>query len=275
MDKEILWMTDIHLDHFNSKPWLLEPFYEQCIALKPHCIFITGDIGNAECTESILEGLSEEIMAPIYFVLGNHDFYGSSINGVQNKMHRVFHGHPRSDEIRYMGGEFSSVIQLAQKVYVVGGDGMADCRIGNPQFLYKKMNDHYLIDDFRDKSLEEVIEIRQKQAKRQASELILKLTEARQPCKLFVLTHIPPFVEACPESRYQINPANGWPYYVNVTLGEHLKTWCEANPEVMVEVLCGHTHLDCEYQALPNLRVRSQFAEYGHPERSMRMIPLY
>ena len=46
-------------------------------------MLITGDIANARTVTGWLERIDDAWERPIYFVLGNHDFYGGSIVGVR------------------------------------------------------------------------------------------------------------------------------------------------------------------------------------------------
>ena len=73
------WLTDIHLNFL--KPLALKRFYERVRAEQPGVLLVTGDIGEADSVVRFVTELAQ--IAPIYFVLGNHDYYRSSIAAVR------------------------------------------------------------------------------------------------------------------------------------------------------------------------------------------------
>ncbi len=73
----IAWMTDLHLD-FVEDTHQIERFCENIVTLNPDAVLIGGDIAIAVTLEESLLTLAKYLRRPIYFVLGNHDFYKSS-----------------------------------------------------------------------------------------------------------------------------------------------------------------------------------------------------
>src|SRR5260221_2548987 len=65
------WLTDIHLNFL--RPLALRAFYDRVREQQPNVLLVTGDIGEADSVARFVEELSA--IAPIYFVLGNHDYY--------------------------------------------------------------------------------------------------------------------------------------------------------------------------------------------------------
>src|SRR5712692_8185962 len=80
------WVTDLHLD-WVERPRRFE-FYKTLQAAGLDALLIGGDIGLAQTLPSLLSEIEEAIDAPIYCVLGNHDFCGSSIAAVRNQVRR-------------------------------------------------------------------------------------------------------------------------------------------------------------------------------------------
>jgi predicted MPP superfamily phosphohydrolase len=77
------WLTDIHLEFLTNKE---AAAFVRYLALKGlDGLFVTGDISTANRIEGHLQLFEELYKAPVYFVLGNHDYYGfdpcSSIHG--------------------------------------------------------------------------------------------------------------------------------------------------------------------------------------------------
>jgi hypothetical protein len=80
-----------------------------------------------------------------------------------------------------------------------------------------------------------------------------------------VLTHIPPFSEAC---LYEGKISNDdWlPYFASKASGDVLMNICTKHPNINFLVLCGHTHGKAKYFPLPNLIVEAGHAKYNRPE---------
>lgn len=60
-------------------------FYHELIATDSEGVVISGDIAEVPSIESILKEMASTTQKPIYFVLGNHDYYRGSINDLRNK----------------------------------------------------------------------------------------------------------------------------------------------------------------------------------------------
>src|SRR5262245_1567093 len=82
-----LWLSDIHLNLLN--PVKLEKFFSLVRASKPDMIWITGDIGEAPRLAWYLKQLEVRFQRPIYFVLGNHDYFNSSFDEVHQIIARL------------------------------------------------------------------------------------------------------------------------------------------------------------------------------------------
>src|SRR6185436_716495 len=105
----VLWLTDIHFNFL--KPVQLEKFYQQIKDGQPDCILISGDIGEAPRLKYDLQQLESRLPYPIYFVLGNHDYYGASFADVESLMHLMTHSFSRLHWLQLNG-----VVELADKV---------------------------------------------------------------------------------------------------------------------------------------------------------------
>jgi len=55
-------------------------------------LLIGGDIGEATNVEFYLRFLADNIEVPIYFVLGNHDYYWGSIDDVRSRISSLCKG---------------------------------------------------------------------------------------------------------------------------------------------------------------------------------------
>ena len=74
--------------------------------------------------------------------------------------------------------------------------------------------------------------------------------------ELLVLTHVPPFPEACIYAGEQSEPA--WlPWFTCIATGEVLTSYARAHPTTKITVLCGHSHGAGACRPEPNLEVRT------------------
>src|SRR5262245_54018805 len=79
----LAWATDVHLNFLSSHE--LADFARALDASSADAILLTGDIAEAPSLERLLVALGRALKRPIYFVLGNHDFYHGSIAEVRSK----------------------------------------------------------------------------------------------------------------------------------------------------------------------------------------------
>ncbi len=90
--KRLAWATDIHLDFVNDQQ--VEALCKEITKIEPHAALLSGDIGNALSLEKYLLKLAGRLEKSIYFVLGNHDYYGSSIAAVREKVQVLSQDNP-------------------------------------------------------------------------------------------------------------------------------------------------------------------------------------
>ena len=74
------WMSDIHLNFLEKND--LRSFLLNLASQDVDGWLISGDIGEASSVVRFLDLLASASDSPIYFVLGNHDFYGSSLSRI-------------------------------------------------------------------------------------------------------------------------------------------------------------------------------------------------
>lgn len=103
-------------------------------------MLVTGDIGESRNVAPWLERMDDAWDRPIYFVLGNHDFYGGSIAGVRSEAAALSRKRPNLRYLTALG-----VCELTPRVGLIGDDGWADARLGNYEQSLVMMNDYRLI----------------------------------------------------------------------------------------------------------------------------------
>jgi hypothetical protein len=79
--RRLAWLTDIHLN-------FVTPRHVDTLVCAVHtagaeAVLLTGDVAEAPELVAHLESLDARLERPLYFVLGNHDFYRGSIAAVR------------------------------------------------------------------------------------------------------------------------------------------------------------------------------------------------
>ncbi len=253
------WLTDIHLNFL--RPLALQAFYDRVAAERPDVILASGDIGEAPNVIGFVDGLAAAAQAPVYFVLGNHDYYRSSIKTVR-------------DQVRGLRGAAKWLpaqgpVRLTDETVLLGVDGWGDARCGDLASTVK-LSDWKLIDDFK-KSTEPTarIELLQRLGANEARALRELLGQAPPSPSLLVMTHVPPFPEACVYGGSQ-SDATWLPWFTCIATGEILLEYARTHPDQRITVICGHSHGLGTFQAAPNLEVRTGgwpagVEDYGNP----------
>jgi len=260
---QLTWLTDIHLNFLDKEERKL--FYQKIFSRNCDGVLISGDIAEAPCLVDILNEMTEHIKKPIYFILGNHDYYRGQIHEVRDALTTLIKTH---DQLFWLPA--SGIQVLNNNTILLGQDGWADGRLGDYQNSRVTLNDSRLIADlFQEKILgkSQLLKKMQQLADADARRLEHDLSQAinQNPKKVIVLTHVPPFKEACMHNG-QMSDENWLPYFGSKVMGDVLQKAAEKNPSVEFLVLCGHTHSKAHYKPLDNLTVRAGKAEYYQPE---------
>jgi hypothetical protein len=197
---------------------------------------------------------------PVYFVLGNHDFYRSSIARTRQRVIRATREQPN---LIYLTD--CPPIELAPAVYIVGEDGWGDATIGDYANSYVRLNDFQLIREFvtagRPHWQQQLQQLGFESAARLAAKLNDLPLETRQ---VLVVTHVPPLRQAC---WYEGRTSDDhWaPFFVCGQVGQVLIDTARARPSCQFVVICGHTHHAGLATIAPNLQIHTGAAEYGQP----------
>lgn len=260
---KLAWLTDIHLNFLDEQKRKL--FYQQIVETNCDAILLTGDIAEAPTLNAILQEMAANIKKPIYFVLGNHDYYRGDIENVHQEITALMQEEPLLKWMPVTGSQL-----LTNEVMLVGQNGWADGRYGNYQDSRAALNDSRMIADlFQQKIIGKyaLLEKMQQLADDDAEKLAADLAQAAEKNikQIIVLTHVPPFKET---SLYngKISNDDFLPYFASKAIGDVLLSFAEQNPAIKILTLCGHTHEACVYQPLHNLIIKVGKAEYGQPE---------
>ncbi len=255
---KLAWLTDIHLEFLT--PSGLADF---CIALarsEAEAFLISGDISQAQSLKKHLRILERTLERPIYFVLGNHDYYHGSIDGVRDQVARMSAESPLLHWLPATG-----MVPLGDETTLVGHDGWADGRYGDYVNSRVLLNDYRFIEDFQGLNAPRRLHKLQALGDQAATFLRAVLPGALDRSRrVVVLTHVPPFAEAAWHEGNR--SGDDWlPHFSSQAVGDVLREMMEARPDREMLVLCGHTHSAGEVPVLPNLTVLTGGAKYGEP----------
>jgi 3',5'-cyclic AMP phosphodiesterase CpdA len=257
----LAWLTDIHLDFIDA---LTTERFLQSVAEQADAIAISGDIAESHGIYHYLRKMDEIVGKPIYFVLGNHDFYRGSISQVRRLIAEVA---TESKHLKYLTA--TAVEELTPRTAIVGHDGWPDGRLGDFDRSEVILNDHLLIAelavcwngvDLDKRKLKPILMALADEAARHF-EQVLEMATSQCP-NVIAVTHVPPFREA---AWYQGRPSNDdfLPHFASKVVGDVMVKVMKEHPQSNLLVLCGHTHGGGEIKVLDNLRVLTGEAEYG------------
>jgi 3',5'-cyclic AMP phosphodiesterase CpdA len=256
---KLAWVTDIHLNFIG--PEEVDAFTRAIAAAGPDVVLVAGDIAEAPTVEGHLLTLARALGRPIYFVLGNHDFYFGGIAEVRAAVDTL---PARSPWLRWLNT--AGVVELSPRTALVGHDGWGDGRLGSGSRSRVMLNDFVVIRDLTGLPAGERFTRLGALGDEAAAHVRATLPAALARYEHVVfLTHVPPFAEACWHDGK--TSGDDWlPYFTCKAVGDALVEAATARPDRNLTVLCGHTHGAGRAQILPNLEVLTGAAEYGAPE---------
>ncbi len=252
----LLWITDPHFNFLGASAW---SYFKHRLAFYPKEVplVITGDIAESRDFSRYLKELEQD--RNVYFVLGNHDFYGDSIAAARD----CARSRPGYLEWR------NEPVRLSDTACLVGVDGWYDFNEGAGADTQLRMSDWGVITDFKDKSMLSIAKMSALLAKQSAKLALKKLELAFAKYKtVYLATHVPPFLGASLSPRRLPSDKDWAPVMVNTALGEALRS---VRLDKFVHVLCGHTHTEA-HMVVPvnglgagraNVKVSAGRANYG------------
>lgn len=261
---DIAWITDPHLNFVTEEVMVT---LARAAGIRAEAMLITGDIAESKSLLRCLKIMQAEFKGPIYFVAGNHDFYGcASIATAEETF-----GRSRAEPLTYLTS--SGVIELSPGVALVGDDGWYDGRNGNMMNsqgnLTMELCDFSEIPDLK-ASMRGIgamgLQIKLKElGDRAVARVRPKLVEALAKYKHVIFaTHVPPFAGA---AWYKGKPSESYaqPFFSSKCMGDMIFELTGENPDKQVTVLCGHSHFYGLYKPDANLEVYTGYAKYYNP----------
>lgn len=253
------WMSDIHLNFLDENR--LRSFLSGLSSYNVDGWLISGDIGESSNVIYFLDLLIDTLDQPIYFVLGNHDFYGSSLSKTTCTVKKFVENKPQLIWLTW-----AEIQNLGSGIALVGDDGWGDARLGHAYETSTMLNDFFQIQELRGLNRQHLVEKLNQLGDKSVFRLRPKLfAAAENNNKVIVVTHVPPFGEAARNER-QPSKDDYLPWYSCKVMGDLLLDCADTFPNVNFLVVCGHTHGASIYHPRPNLEVLTAGAEYFVPK---------
>lgn len=255
-----VWLTDIHLDHLRDQQ--IREYFEKVTDRDHDAILMTGDISTGQELLRHLKIIEETIDTPVYFVLGNHDFYFSGIAAIRAAVTDFC---KRSKNFVYLTS--SLPVKLGNAV-LCGVEGWYDGRASDPRESNIIMNDWLRIEEYTsrvsitpfDRQIDTILAVSQFHAEDDCKQMIQKLSSASKLSKnIIVATHVPMFVSDNPRG----DAVDCW--YTNTRMGSLLRSFAVNNPDYRINTFSGHTHRQTEQQIWSNLVCRVGGSVYSSP----------
>lgn len=254
---KLLWLTDIHIDFLSSQQ--RTAYLARLAEQAPQAVLLGGDLSTAPRLIEDLESMGSALQVPIYFVLGNHDFYYGSMAEVWQGVRRLSR---RKKTLILL--EDASCVHLGDEVALVGHGCWGDGRAGDYWRSSLELTDFFVIEEFKGLDKVERLQLLNRLGDEAADHLGRFCREATHRFRrVIVLTHVTPFFETClHEGR---SDPEGLPFFSCQSVGEVLTKVAMEFPAVEFTVLSGHTHSQAHQQILPNLESRVSGARYYDP----------
>ncbi len=256
----LAWTADLHLDHAGV------PAREACLdviaSMDADALVIAGDVGTACSVEAMLVDIASAFrQRPVYFVLGNHDYYGGSVVEVRERMAALC---ARVPNLTYLWD--AEVVPLTERTALVGVDGWGDARYGNWSSTTVALSDFRLVSELawavgRAELTQGLRAFGDDSAYRLRPRLDAALSTHE---RVVVATHVPPYPDC---AWHDGRPADDdWsPYFACRAVGDVLLDAAARHPGRSILVLTGHSHGGGAVDVRPTLRVLTADAEYGAP----------
>lgn len=248
--------TDWHLDFLNFENSVA--FLKKINTLNVDGIILTGDITTGIYLKEHLSIMNRLVDKPIYFIHGNHDFFGSSFWEIRDISFEL------SRELEKIHWLECKSIQLTNKTAIFGVDGWYDGGYGDYFFSKFELMDFDLIKELKFKTKEERLKVFEMFADIGASGVRRELPRLFEKNDLVILaTHVPPFTRL---AKHNGNPTSNdaLPYFCSRIIGEAIIEVKDKYPKKELLVLCGHTHSEAKF-SLDNMNCICAPAKYSNP----------
>jgi predicted MPP superfamily phosphohydrolase len=254
----IIWLTDVHFNFVDVDR--VDAVIDEIGQQQPEAVLLGGDIAESHDVVDWLLHMDERLSCPLFFVLGNHDYYRGSIAAVRQAVRQFCSHRPKSTYLTDAG-----VCPLGARTALIGHDGWSDAREGDFENSTVVLNDYLLIEELRGITRQQRRDVLRQLGDEAAEHIRLRLQEAlAQFANVILLTHVPPMRQACWYAGRTADD-NWAPHFTGAAVGKVIMATMPDFPDHKLTVLCGHTHNEGVARPLPNVEIITGEAEYHHP----------
>lgn len=248
-----LFLTDPHIDYILS--FKFKSILEKIKKFPIKAIFAAGDFANGNSGLKYLEILQKTTNFPIYYVLGNHDFWGSTFEKTEK-----LHSSNKNSNLNYLTS-LEKPIRLNDNTCLIGENGWYDGGWGVNHYLLISSLDFLLIKNLsifssREEKLRAVENLARLSIERLSNKLHLALEEYDT---VYLLTHVPPWPD---ETSVDWIDELWKPYNSCKLMAEFLQKVMANYPNKKLKIWAGHTHMD-HYLVKGNIEMRVASASLG------------
>lgn len=254
--RRLAWCSDIHLG-FLQEPRLRVEFFKSIRSSGADGVIISGDVSIASRIGGDLDDMATFLGVPVWFCLGNHDWWGDSLAALHRRLETAIAGNPL---LRWLPK--AGVVALNRDVALVGVDNWADCPVEPGG---RKPRDWYQISDFFELDTPARLDLSRYLAVEAAHALEKLLLRAAGHSRVIVACHIPPYFSDAP---YLVSPGDVHlpEHFCSRATGDAIINVSRQFQSVCFTVLCGHIHVRCRRRVSDNIEVRIAAADYGRPQ---------
>ena len=255
---QLAWVTD---PHFNfTTPETARGLLAEITDSGAAGLLLSGDIAEAHDVCQWLWWLSDTLTVPIFFVLGNHDYYKGSIPAVRAAVAACS---AEDEQLTWLS--HSSPVWLTPTTALIGHGGWGDAHLGRWMLTPVRLNDHQLIAELSGLPRALLRQRLHDLGAEAARHLHTQLSEAVETAEqVIVLTHVPPFEGACWHDG-AISSPDWLGDFTCASTGAVIARFASKNPGIRFQVFCGHTHGAGVYRHSNNLTVTTGAARYRQP----------
>lgn len=280
---KLAWLTDIHLNLASRLE--RRKFFNTISALECDALLIGGDIGESDSVCRYQRDLDALVPCNAYFVLGNHDYYRSSILQVRVEVSKLTRS---SHRLHFLPDV--KIVELTSKTALLGDGCWADGRFGDFRGSEVLLSDYIWIQEFNPalfimsggneltsphpgasistgqyakRTGLNIMQALGDEAARHIDHCLSKALKYYE--NLILLSHVPHFIEACWHEGLPCSEEI-LPHYSCKAVGDVLNRRAVLHRSKQIQVFCGHTHSGGEVWIAENLVVRADTAIYGYPD---------
>lgn len=258
----LAWATDTHLDHADESA--RTEFYENVRMSCPDALLITGDVSSATGLFPHLREVQAGVGdVPVYYVLGNHDYYGGSVKAVRERA-ASFHAEPGAERTLWLGA--SGPVMLGGKTALVGDDGWYDGRNGSFFRSDVELNDFWCVAELMTKDRQARLSRIKALADASADRLERLIAEAAATPgveHVVVATHVPPWPGAAWHMG-QVSDRHWQPFMSSRASGLSIESAAGLTDKSFT-VLCGHSHSPGVHRPSQQITCETGQAAYRRP----------